>query len=167
MEESNLTALDEMSSHIRRVVYPTEHELDAFALAIAVSHVSDAVTTLPRVLITGHRGQGKTTMFNLAERLSDETEDVTNSTAYAFKAVFNDHRDTAAPTLILDEVHTLFGPNGLRGATNEKRAVLCRGYEEGKTHLFASGQAAQRAYRAVKSKRGGLSVMQNPSLAGR
>lgn len=139
--KGEIEALNDARDLIGRVVYAPDEELDAIALTIAATHVADVVNTFPRVLITGDRGCGKTTVLDMATYMANHPEDVTDATSYGLRAVFTDTRETGC-TIIRDEVQIIFGPVGLRGSGNQLRSILCRGYRKNATLRFASSQSS-------------------------
>jgi hypothetical protein len=139
--DKELTALDEVRELLGAVVYAEDHELDAFSLALALTNVTDAVYSVPRVLITGKRGRGKTVLLGMAMSIAYNAEDVTGSTSFGLRAAFTDNREDGL-TVIQDELQITFGESGMRGQSCQLRDILSRGCYEDGTVRFASSNTS-------------------------
>lgn len=138
------TPLDATRSFIAEVLYAKAEVIDALALVMAVSHATDAFTTVPRVLVTAEQpGAGKTTVLDLAMMLAGNPLDG-NGTAYGIKSAFIDNDGRPSLTIVRDEIHHIFGKNGMRGGQNPLYDPLLRGYRASAKHIFSSGQSAQQ-----------------------
>jgi hypothetical protein len=139
--DKELTALDEVRDLLGAVVYAEDHELDAFSLALALTNVTDAVYSVPRVLITGKRGRGKTVLLGMAMNIAYNAEDVTGATSFGLRATFTDNREDGL-TVIQDELQITFGESGMRGSSSQLRDILSRGCYEDGTVRFASSNSS-------------------------
>lgn len=109
------------------ILYATDEMLDALVLACTVSHVTDAFSTVPRLLATSpEKESGKSTLLDLVMMLANSAWQA-NATSYALRAKFN---EPEKPTLVIDEISDVFGKSGLRGGSNQLGTILRIGYRK-------------------------------------
>lgn len=112
----------------RFVAYPGEAAHVAHALWIAHTHLMDAWESTPRIaFLSPEPGSGKTRALEVSELLVPRPVEAINATpAYLFRKVSD---PAGPPTLLYDEIDTLFGP---RAKDNEEiRGVLNAGHRRG------------------------------------
>jgi uncharacterized protein DUF3631 len=128
-EEDLSTPLDSVRDFLAGILYATDEQLDALALVMAVTHATDAFTTLPRVLVTSEKPQtGKSIVLTLAQMLCANGWKA-DPTGPALKAKFIEPQpDGGTVTLILDEISKVFGESGLNGRTSPIYKILVDGY---------------------------------------
>lgn len=124
----------------RFVVYPTEHALNAHALWIAHAHLMDAWESTPRIaFLSPEPGSGKSRALEVTEPLVPRPVHAVNTTpAYLFRKVSD---PDGAPTILYDEVDTLFGPKakdheevrGMINAGHRRGAIAGRCVVRGRT----------------------------------
>lgn len=136
------SALDEAREFVSEILYANTAKLDAFALALALSHLCDAVTAVPRVMFRGkHPQSGKTTGLDIAKLLAGNPLDGSGTTPGLSSAYINNDGKPAL-TVVKDEIHHIFGRNGLGGQSHPLYDPMLRGYRKNATHLFSSGHNA-------------------------
>jgi hypothetical protein len=121
------------------VAYPSEHARVAHVLWTAHTHLMDAWESTPRLaFLSPEPASGKTRALEVTELLvPNPVEAVNVSPAYLFRKVGD---DGAKPTILQDEVDTLFGPKakeneeirGLFNAGHRRGAVAGRCVVHGK-----------------------------------
>lgn len=132
--------LDAVEAFIGRfVAYPAEHARVAHALWIAHAHCMDAWDSTPRLaFLSPEPASGKTRGLEVTEPLVPRPVEAVNvSAAYLFRKVDD---PAGAPTILFDEVDTVFGPKareheevrGLLNAGHRKGAVAGRCVVRGK-----------------------------------
>jgi hypothetical protein len=128
-----LHPLDDVAAFLRRyVIFPSEHALVAVVLWIAHTHAIDAAEATPYLNIQSpDRRCGKTRLLEvIAELVPNAIFTVGTSEAALFRII--DREPT--PTLLVDELDTVFGPNAKR--ENESlRGLLNAGHRRGGTYL--------------------------------
>ncbi len=110
----------------RFVAYPSDDARVAHTLWIAHTHLMDAWESTPRIaFLSPEPGSGKTRALEVSELLAPNPVEAVNvSPAYLFRKVAE-----AAPTLLFDEIDTVFGP---RAKENEEiRGLLNAGHRRG------------------------------------
>ena len=121
--------LDDVHAFLGRfVAYPSPHAHVAHTLWIAHAHLMDAWESTPRIaFLSPEPGSGKTRALEATELLVPRPVEAVNATpAYLFRKVSGPE---GPPTLLYDEIDTLFGP---RAKDNEEiRAVLNAGHRRG------------------------------------
>lgn len=133
--------LDAVQAFIsRHVAYPSPHAQVAHALWIAHTHLMDVWESTPRIaFLSPEPGSGKTRALEITEALVPRPiEAVNTSSAYLFRKVSD---PDGAPTLLYDEIDTLFGPRakenedirGMLNAGHRRGAVAGRCVVRGKT----------------------------------
>ena len=136
------TVLDEVHGFVSEILYASPAKLDAFTLALAVSHACDAFTAVPRVMFRGRSAQsGKTTALDIAKLLAGNPLDGSGTTPGLSSAYINNDGKPAL-SVVKDEIHHIFGRNGLGGQSHPLYDPFLRGYRNNATHLFSSGHNA-------------------------
>src|SRR6476659_1718690 len=110
----------------RFVAYPSEAAHVAHTLWTAHTHLMEAWDSTPRIaFLSPEPGSGKTRALEVTELLVPEPVEAVNVTpAYLFRKV-----GQCAPTILYDEVDTVFGP---RAKDNEEiRGLLNAGHRRG------------------------------------
>lgn len=129
-EETGAQLFDDVAAFIRRFVrLPSEHDLVAIVLWVAHTHGIEAFESTPRLNLSSAEKQcGKTRTLEVIELLARNARHTVNmSTAYLFRIV-----DEWQPTLLVDEVDTIFNPK--LGAANEAlRGLINAGHRRGAT----------------------------------
>ena len=125
--------LDDVEAFLRRfIAFPSEHCLVAATLWAAHTHVVDAFESTPRLaLLSPEPGSGKSRVLEVLELLVPRPLHAINATP---AALFRKVSDKAGPpTILFDEVDTLFGP---KAKDNEDvRGMLNAGHRRGATAL--------------------------------
>lgn len=112
----------------RFVAYPSEAAHVAHALWCAHTHFMDAWESTPRIaFLSPEPGSGKTRALEVSELLVPRPVEAVNATpAYLFRKVSD---PDGAPTILYDEIDTLFGP---KAKDNEEiRGMLNAGHRRG------------------------------------
>jgi hypothetical protein len=118
------------------VVFPTPAALDAVVLWVAHTHVTDGFESTPRLHIASPEKQcGKTRTLEVAEMLVRSPLPAVNATV---AALFRSIGDGQPPTVILDEVDTIFGPKAPDGS-EDLRGLINAGHRRGKPMLRCVG----------------------------
>src|SRR5262245_18334476 len=102
--------LDDVHAFLGRfVIYPSSEAHDAHVLWIAHTHVMDAWESTPRIaFLSPEPASGKTRALEITELLVPNAVEAVNvSPAYLFRKVGD---DKAPPTILFDEIDTVFGP---------------------------------------------------------
>jgi hypothetical protein len=123
--------LQEIAQFLRRFVsYPSENSLIAHALWLAHCHAMDKWDSTPRIaFLSPEPGSGKTRALEVSELLVPRPVASVNATAaYLFRKVSDDH---GAPTILFDEIDTLFGAKAKEH--EEVRGLLNAGHRRGAT----------------------------------
>jgi hypothetical protein len=132
--------LDDVKAFLARfVVYPSEHELNAHTLWVAHTWLMDCWESTPRIaFLSPEPGSGKSRALEVTEPLVPRPVHAVNTTpAYLFRKVSD---PGGAPTILYDEVDTLFGPRakdhedirGMLNAGHRKGAIAGRCVVRGK-----------------------------------
>ncbi|MGW4927976.1 DUF3631 domain-containing protein [Agromyces sp. NPDC004153] len=138
LAERRVGTLGEVRRQIRRfVVLPSEHHEVAVTLWVAHTHLVDLFDSTPRLWIhSPEPGSGKSrTLEVLAKLVHDPVE--TMNTSVAFLARRIDASDPA-PTVLFDEVDTLFGTRARDAAAEELRGILNSGHRRGAKYSRAA-----------------------------
>ena len=112
----------------RFVAYPSEDTHIAHTLWVAHAHLMDVWESTPRIaFLSPEPGSGKTRALEITETLVPRPVEAVNATpAYLFRKVSDDE---GLPTILYDEIDTLFGP---RAKDNEEiRGMLNAGHRRG------------------------------------
>lgn len=129
--------LDEVDWMLARyVAFPTEQARWSVALWIAHTWGIDAFQSTPRLHFRSPEKQsGKTRAQEVAELLVHRPIAAANvTTAALFRSITDEH----PPTLLLDEVDTIFGPKAPDGS-EDLRGLLNAGHRRGKPILRCHG----------------------------
>lgn len=121
--------LDEAETFLRRfVAFPSEHAGTAVTLWAAHAHVVNTFRTSPRLaLLSAEPDSGKTRVLEVLEVLTPDPQLLLNiSTAAMFRLV-----DADQPTILLDEVDSIFTHKGKDDDNADLRAVINNGYRKG------------------------------------
>lgn len=113
----------------RFVAFPSEHARVAHALWIVHCHLMDAWESTPRIaFLSAEPGSGKTRALEITELVVPAPVCAVNvSAAYLFRKVGSD--PTAPPTILFDEIDTVFGPKAKEH--EELRALINAGHRRG------------------------------------
>jgi hypothetical protein len=125
--------LDDVHEFLDRfVAYPSQHARVAHALWIAHTHAMDAWESTPRLaFLSPEPGSGKTRALEITETLVPRPIETVNASSAAIFRKVSD--PDGSPTLLWDEIDTLFGP---RAKENEDiRGFLNAGHRRGATSL--------------------------------
>jgi Protein of unknown function (DUF3631) len=119
--------LDDVHGFLQRfVAYPSQHAAVAHTLWVAHTHLMDAWDSTPRIaFLSPEPGSGKSRALEATELLVPNPVEAVNVTpAYLFRKV-----GESAPTILYDEVDTVFGP---KAKDNEEiRGLLNAGHRRG------------------------------------
>ena len=121
--------LDEVFTFLGRFVsYPSVHARVAHTLWIAHTHLMEQWESTPRLaFLSPEPGSGKTRALELTETLVPRPVESVNATAaYLFRKVSD---PDGAPTILYDEVDTLFGPKAKEH--EEVRGLINAGHRRG------------------------------------
>ncbi|WP_274916558.1 DUF3631 domain-containing protein [Streptomyces sp. WZ-12] len=134
--------LDEVEAFHRRFnIFPREAAYVAVALWDAHAHLLDAFDSTARIaFLSPEPGSGKSRALEIVETLTPRAETTVNSSANAlFRMV---EADQGRPTILFDEVDTIFGPAA--GDNEPLRAFINSGYRRsGKMHRCVGDGANQ------------------------
>jgi hypothetical protein len=141
MGDEGRTLLDDVETFLARfIVYPSGHARVGHTLWIAHTHMMDIWDSTPRMaFLSPEPASGKTRGLEVSELLVPRAVEAVNvSAAYLFRKVGDPE---GAPTILFDEVDTVFGPKarehedvrGLLNAGHRKGAVAGRCVVKGKT----------------------------------
>jgi Protein of unknown function (DUF3631) len=113
---------------VRFVAYPSADAAVAHVLWIAHTHLMDAWESTPRIaFLSAEPASGKTRALEVTELLVPRPVEAVNvSPAYLFRKVGS---DVGAPTILYDEIDTLFGPKAKEN--EEIRGLLNAGHRRG------------------------------------
>jgi hypothetical protein len=104
--------LDDVRAFLQRFVsYPSPEACTAHALWIAHSHLIESFESTPRLaFLSPEPSSGKTRALEVTELLVPRAVEAVNVTpAYMFRKVASPN---GKPTMLCDEIDTIFGPNG-------------------------------------------------------
>jgi hypothetical protein len=121
----------------RYVVFPSQEATDAFVLWIGHTHAIDAFESTPRLALqSAEKQSGKTRAQEVAELLVARPLPMVNISVPAlFRSI---EGDGAPPTIIMDEVDTIFGPKAPDGS-EDLRGLLNAGHRRGRRILRCVG----------------------------
>ena len=122
---------------LRFCILPTIEAAHAVVLWVACTHALPGLPAAPRLAITSAvKRSGKTRLLDIVEGLSHEPLPVMNATVAAvFRSLGVDH----PPTLIFDEVDTIFGSKRVAENNEDLRGLLNAGFQRGKDALRCVG----------------------------
>jgi hypothetical protein len=128
--------LDDVEHFIRRfVAFPREAHITAVTLWIAHAHAVDAFESTPRLaIISPEKGSGKTRTLEILELLVPNPEMTANmSTAVMFRTI-----EKLRPTIMFDEIDTIFGPKA-SDDHEDLRGLINAGHRKGATVMRCDG----------------------------
>ncbi|MDH6217625.1 DUF3631 domain-containing protein [Streptomyces pseudovenezuelae] len=134
--------LDEVEAFHRRFnVFPTEAAYVAVTLWDAHAHLIDAFDGTARLaFLSPEPGSGKSRALEIVETLTPRAATTVNASANAlFRLV---EADGGTPTLLFDEIDTVFGPKA--GGNEEVRGFLNSGYRRGAKSLRCVGDGSNQ-----------------------
>ncbi|MBL3665327.1 DUF3631 domain-containing protein [Streptomyces sp. M2CJ-2] len=134
--------LDEVEAFHRRFnVFPTEAAYVAVALWDAHAHLINAFDGTARIaFLSPEPGSGKSRALEIIETLTPRAATTVNASANAlFRLV---EADGGTPTLLFDEIDTVFGPKA--GGNEEVRGFLNSGYRRGGKSLRCVGDGSNQ-----------------------
>jgi hypothetical protein len=134
--------LDEVEAFHRRFnVFPREAAYVAVALWDAHAHLIDALDGTARIaFLSPEPGSGKSRALEIIETLTPRSATTVNASANAlFRLVA---ADGGTPTLLFDEIDTVFGPKA--GGNEEVRGFLNSGYRRGAKSLRCIGDGSDQ-----------------------
>ncbi|WP_301130057.1 DUF3631 domain-containing protein [Streptomyces cacaoi] len=137
--------LDEVEHFHRRFnVFPTEAAYVAVALWDAHAHLMDAFDGTARIaFLSPEPGSGKSRALEIVETLTPRAATTVNASANAlFRLVEASESEGGTPTLLFDEVDTVFGPKA--GDNEPVRGFLNSGYRRGAKSLRCVGDGANQ-----------------------
>jgi hypothetical protein len=112
------------------VAFPSDEARDAVVLWTLHTHVFRAFDSTPRLSIRSTEpGSGKSRVLELLESLTPNSLNAISLTP----AVLWRLMDHGQPTILLDEVDTIFGRNGSSSAYLSLRAIINAGHRQGAT----------------------------------
>jgi hypothetical protein len=115
----------------RYIAYPSEEASIAHTLWIVHAHLMDAFEATPRIaFLSPEKASGKTRALEVTANLVPNPVESVNATpAYLIRKIGN---QTARPTLLYDEIDTVFGPKAKKD-NEDVRAILNAGHRKGAT----------------------------------
>ncbi|MFF4044965.1 DUF3631 domain-containing protein [Streptomyces sp. NPDC001816] len=135
--------LDEVEAFHRRFnIFPTEAAYVAVTLWDAHAHLIDAFDGTARLaFLSPEPGSGKSRALEIVETLTPRAATTVNASANAlFRLV---EADGGTPTLLFDEIDTVFGPKA--GGNEEVRGFLNSGYRRGAKSLRCVGDGSNQS----------------------
>ncbi|MFI9825498.1 DUF3631 domain-containing protein [Streptomyces sp. NPDC052013] len=135
--------LDEVEAFHRRFnIFPTESAYVAVTLWDAHAHLIDAFDGTARLaFLSPEPGSGKSRALEIVETLTPRAVTTVNASANAlFRLV---EADAGTPTLLFDEIDTVFGPKA--GGNEEVRGFLNSGYRRGAKSLRCVGDGSNQS----------------------
>lgn len=128
---SGAQLLDDLAAFLSRfVAFPSDSALTATALWAAHTHLMACFENTPRLaLLSPEPGSGKTRTLEVLELLCPEPMHVLNASPAAIFRTIQRH----PPTLLLDEVDTVFTRKGKDDEHADLRGLLNSGYRTGAT----------------------------------
>ncbi|MFD5160538.1 DUF3631 domain-containing protein [Streptomyces hawaiiensis] len=141
--------LDEVEDFHRRFnVFPTDAAFVAVALWDAHAHLLDCFDSTPRLaFLSPEPGSGKTRALEIVETLVPQPMTAVNASAAAlFRSV---SASTAKPTILFDEIDTVFGPKA--GDNEELRGFLNAGHRRTGVTYRCIGDGGQQSVQAFPS----------------
>ncbi|QKV94009.1 DUF3631 domain-containing protein [Streptomyces sp. NA02950] len=134
--------LNEVEAFHRRFnVFPTEAAYVAVALWDAHAHLMDALDGTARIaFLSPEPGSGKSRALEIIETLTPRAATTVNASANALFRLVS--ADEGTPTLLFDEIDTVFGPKA--GGNEEVRGFLNSGYRRGAKSLRCIGDGSDQ-----------------------
>jgi hypothetical protein len=130
-DEPGWAVLDDIAAILaRHVAWPSREHRDAVALWAAHTYLMDVFDSTPRLaVLSPEKGCGKTRVLELVELLARRARlTVSMSGAYMYRAI-DDYR----PTLLIDEIDTIFGSRSKNEAHEDLRGLINAGFRRGAT----------------------------------
>jgi hypothetical protein len=123
----------------RFIVWQSEAERDAVVLWTAHTHFIDVLDITPRLALLSPLKQcGKSRVFELVKRLGRRARHQVSMTAsFMFRLI-----EGETPTLLIDEVDTVFGSKNKDEAAESLRGLIDGGFERGNTVGRMVGEGA-------------------------
>lgn len=126
-------ALELSSDHVKSVCYTAPAVRTVAVLTAALTHVTTAVSHVPRVHVRGPYGSGKSTFLSAIQPLVQNP--VRNSgqlsSTYAYRNAFrSSSADGLVPVTIVDESKHIFKENGKGGSGHPLYAIMTEGYSK-------------------------------------
>lgn len=123
-----LDAIEEVFAQY--VVFPSQEAADAVTLWVAHTHVFHAFESTPRLAVNSTQpGSGKSRVLEIIEHLVPSPLNA----VYMTPGVMWRSIEHSAPTILLDEVDTIFGKNGSGSAHRYLRGIINAGHRKGAT----------------------------------
>ncbi|EMF22949.1 hypothetical protein H114_30110 [Streptomyces gancidicus BKS 13-15] len=141
--------LDEVEAFHRRFnVFPTEAAFVAVALWDAHAHLLECFDSTPRLaFLSPEPGSGKTRALEIVETLVPQPMTAVNASAAAlFRSV---SAGTGKPTILFDEIDTVFGPKA--GDNEELRGFLNAGHRRTGVTYRCIGDGGNQTVQAFPS----------------
>ncbi|SPE49831.1 hypothetical protein SNS2_1527 [Streptomyces netropsis] len=141
--------LDEVEAFHRRFnVFPTQAAYAAVALWDAHAHLLDCFDSTPRLaFLSPEPGSGKSRALEIVETLVPHPMVAVNASAAAlFRAV---SRTDGRPTILFDEIDTVFGPKA--GDNEELRGFLNAGHRRSGVTYRCVGDGSNQSVQAFPS----------------
>jgi Protein of unknown function (DUF3631) len=141
--------LDAIEGFVSRfIAFPNEHAQHAYVLWLAHTWLMDCWGTTPRLLfVSPEAGSGKTAALEVLEQLTPHADLTGNTTpAYFYYKIDESLEvDGARPTLLYDEIDTVFGPRRIRSqSANEMRSIIDNGSRRSGTIGRRIGKTSHR-----------------------
>jgi len=122
---------------VRYCVLPFPEAADAVVLWCAATHALPSLPAAPRLAITSPvKRAGKTRLLDVIEGIAYKPLPTMNSTT---AAVFRSLDVAHPPTLLFDEVDTIFGSARVAENNEDLRGLLNAGFQRGKAALRCHG----------------------------
>ena len=137
-EEDGVDLLDDLVDFTKRyVAFPDVEQADAVALWGLHTHAVAAFESTPRLAaLSPEKGSGKTRLLEVLHLTCRRAKHSTNmSPAYMFRSI-----EISTPTLLVDEVDTIFGPRDKNH--EELRGLINAGHRRGATVGRMVGEGA-------------------------
>ncbi|WP_405740427.1 DUF3631 domain-containing protein [Streptomyces sp. NBC_01525] len=135
--------LNEIEAFHRRFnVFPRQAAYVAVTLWDAHAHLFDAFDSTPRLaFLSPEPGSGKSRALEIVNTLVPRALATVNASANALFRVVTS--DAGRPTLLFDEIDTIFGPKA--GGNEELRGFLNSGYRRGASSLRCVGEGTNQS----------------------
>lgn len=135
--EQTAYMLDEITRMLdKHIIFPSDEARDSVVLWIAHTYVFDTFSTTPRLSLRSKLpGSGKSMVLDMVGMLGYNTRKGLGLTPATMWRLLEHYK----PTLILDEVDTVFGKNGSSSAHKDLRCVINGGHRRGEVVPRCSG----------------------------
>jgi hypothetical protein len=124
--------LNQVHAFLKRyIAYPSEEASIAHALWVSHAHLMNSFEATPRIaFLSPEKASGKTRALEVTANLVPNAVESINATpAYLIRKIGN---QAARPTLLYDEIDTVFGPKAKKD-NEDVRAILNAGHRKGAT----------------------------------